>query len=48
MDIAIGELSRRTGVKVPTIRYYEQVGLMPVPPGRPGLSAAMARAMSGG
>ncbi len=32
MDIAIGELSRRTGVKVPTIRYYEQVGLMPVPP----------------
>lgn len=32
MNIAIGELSRRTGVKVPTIRYYEQVGLMPVPP----------------
>jgi DNA-binding transcriptional MerR regulator len=32
MDIAIGELSRRTGVKVPTIRYYEQVGLMPEPP----------------
>ncbi|MGU3404951.1 MerR family transcriptional regulator [Methylobacterium brachiatum] len=32
MDIAIGELSRRTGVKAPTIRYYEQVGLMPVPP----------------
>jgi len=32
MDIPIGELSRRTGVKVPTIRYYEQVGLMPVPP----------------
>lgn len=32
MHIAIGELSRRTGVKVPTIRYYEQVELMPVPP----------------
>lgn len=31
MDIAIGDLSRRTGVKVPTIRYYEQVGLMPSP-----------------
>lgn len=31
MDIAIGELSLRTGVKVPTIRYYEQVGLMPAP-----------------
>ncbi|TXN05587.1 helix-turn-helix domain-containing protein [Methylobacterium sp. WL103] len=32
MDISIGELSRRTGVKVPTIRYYEQVELMPTPP----------------
>lgn len=25
----IGELSKRAGVKVPTIRYYEQMGLMP-------------------
>lgn len=32
MDISIGELSDRTGVKVPTIRYYEQVGLMLKPP----------------
>jgi DNA-binding transcriptional MerR regulator len=31
MDISIGELSRRTGVKVPTIRYYEQVGLLAAP-----------------
>lgn len=31
MEISIGELSRRTGVKVPTIRYYELVALMPVP-----------------
>jgi DNA-binding transcriptional MerR regulator len=31
-DISIGELSRRAGVKVPTIRYYEEVGLMPPPP----------------
>src|SRR3954464_5569814 len=31
MDLAIGELSRRTGVKVPTIRYYEQIGLLPSP-----------------
>lgn len=31
MDIAIGELARRTGVKVPTIRYYEGAGLMPAP-----------------
>lgn len=28
---AIGDLSRRTGVKVTTIRYYEQNGLMPKP-----------------
>ena len=26
--LAIGELSRRTGTKVQTIRYYEQIGLM--------------------
>ena len=30
--LSIGEVSRRTSVKVPTIRYYEQVGLMPSPP----------------
>lgn len=29
--LSIGELSRRTGVKVPTIRYYEQVGLIGEP-----------------
>ncbi|WP_010139965.1 MerR family transcriptional regulator [Oceanicola sp. S124] len=26
---SIGALSERTGVKVPTIRYYEGIGLMP-------------------
>lgn len=31
MRISIGELARRTGVKVPTIRYYEGVGLLPTP-----------------
>jgi DNA-binding transcriptional MerR regulator len=36
MAIPIGELSRRTGVKVPTIRYYEQVELLPAPPRTPG------------
>jgi DNA-binding transcriptional MerR regulator len=30
---SIGDLSRRTGVKVPTIRYYEQMGLI-APAGR--------------
>lgn len=29
MDFPIGELSRQTAVKVPTIRYYEQIGLLP-------------------
>ena len=31
-EFSIGELSRRVGVKVATIRYYEQVGLLPPPP----------------
>ena len=31
MKIAIGELSRRTSLKVTTIRYYEEIGLMPAP-----------------
>jgi DNA-binding transcriptional MerR regulator len=26
--LSIGDLSKRTGVKVPTIRYYEQMGLI--------------------
>ena len=29
--LPIGALSRETGVKVPTIRYYEEVGLLPQP-----------------
>ncbi|HWU61049.1 MAG TPA: helix-turn-helix domain-containing protein [Ensifer sp.] len=29
--ITIGKLSETTGVKVPTIRYYESIGLMPEP-----------------
>ncbi len=28
----IGELSRRTGVAVPNIRYYEEIGLLPEAP----------------
>lgn len=29
MQIGIGALSRATGIKVPTIRYYEKIGLVP-------------------
>jgi MerR family mercuric resistance operon transcriptional regulator len=29
--MAIGELSRRTGGNIETIRYYERIGLLPVP-----------------
>ncbi|WP_423067854.1 MerR family transcriptional regulator [Devosia sp. CN2-171] len=32
MNLPIGELSRLTGVKVPTIRFYEQIGLIEAPP----------------
>jgi DNA-binding transcriptional MerR regulator len=30
--VSIGDASRSCGVKVPTIRYYEQIGLLPAPP----------------
>lgn len=30
--IQIGELSRRTGCNIETIRYYERIGIMPKPP----------------
>ena len=29
--VPIGTVSRETGIKVPTIRYYEEVGLLPSP-----------------
>ncbi|WP_367118253.1 helix-turn-helix domain-containing protein [Brevundimonas sp.] len=28
----IGKLAAATGVKVPTIRFYEEIGLLPAPP----------------
>ncbi len=31
-SLTIGALSVRAGVKVPTIRYYESIGLLPPPP----------------
>lgn len=33
--LSIGTLAKRTGTKVQTIRYYEQIGVMPEP-GRTG------------
>jgi MerR family mercuric resistance operon transcriptional regulator len=30
--LSIGELSKQTGVHVETIRYYEKINIMPVPP----------------
>ena len=33
---AIGTLSKGTGCKVETIRYYERAGLLPAPPRSPG------------
>ncbi|MGQ0485882.1 MAG: MerR family transcriptional regulator [Hyphomicrobiales bacterium] len=30
--ISIGELSRRTGVHIETIRYYEKIKMLPAPP----------------
>lgn len=44
MDLSIGELARRTGVKVPTIRYYEQIGLLPAPPRTEGQQRRYDRA----
>lgn len=32
VEIGIGELSKRTGVNIETIRYYERSGVMPRPP----------------
>ncbi|RWR08781.1 MerR family transcriptional regulator [Paenirhodobacter populi] len=37
--LTIGKLAQDTGVKVPTIRYYEQIGLLP----EPGRSAGNQR-----
>jgi MerR family mercuric resistance operon transcriptional regulator len=33
--VPIGELSRRTGVHIETIRYYERIKMLPAPPRTP-------------
>lgn len=45
--IGIGELSRQSGCKVETIRYYEQQGLMPDPPRTDGGHRLYGRTMRG-
>jgi DNA-binding transcriptional MerR regulator len=30
-SVPIGEAAKQSGVKVPTIRYYEQIGILPAP-----------------
>jgi DNA-binding transcriptional MerR regulator len=41
---SIGDMSRRTGVKVPTIRYYEQMGLLEAPERSEGNQRRFAKA----
>jgi MerR family transcriptional regulator, mercuric resistance operon regulatory protein len=31
-NLPIGELSKRTGVNIETIRYYERIKMLPAPP----------------
>lgn len=41
--LSIGELAQATGTKVETIRYYERIGLLPVPARTGGNYRAYAR-----
>lgn len=41
-SLSIGELSRSTGVHVETIRYYERIRMLPVPPRTEGGRRAYA------
>lgn len=49
-EITIGELSKRTGVHIETIRYYERIKMLPKPPrtngGRRIYSAAHIRTLT--
>jgi len=49
-EITIGELSKRTGVHIETIRYYERIKMLPKPPrtngGRRSYDAAHVRSLT--
>src|ERR1700682_2994056 len=49
-NISIGELSRHSGVKIETIRYYERINMLPAPPrtasGRRAYGPAEKRTLS--
>ena len=42
MALKIGDLAKATGTKVQTIRYYEEIGLLPAPAAMTTMSAAAA------
>jgi len=44
LALSIGELSRRTGCNIQTIRYYEQIGLLAAPPRTEGGQRRYGRA----
>ncbi|MDK8871315.1 MerR family DNA-binding transcriptional regulator [Paracoccus sp. SSJ] len=46
-DLAIGELAERSGCTVPTIRFYEQVGLIPRPRAARAADGSIPGRMSG-
>ena len=43
-DFSIGDLAGATGCKIQTIRYYEQIGLLPEPPRSAGRQRRYAKA----
>jgi len=46
--LTIGALAERTGSSVPTVRYYEEIGLLPKAQRGPGGNAFTMRAISNG
>ena len=46
-SITIGELSRRTGVNIETIRYFERVGVLATPPRTSGYMGPVTSAHLG-